>query len=185
MKWFRDPSRPHHVALSMIGAKPGDRVLVATAGDGTLAAQLGLVTGLNGRTLVVDTDAISGEKAASAAADAGALVDFAVTPVGTIPESEASFDIVVFNHTLGPLPEWDRSRTCAEALRVLRPAGRLVALEHTRRPGLFGLVSHVTAPAASGADVVDLAQRVGFKAVRILGDTEGLVFIEATRARTS
>jgi ubiquinone/menaquinone biosynthesis C-methylase UbiE len=172
------------MALSMIGAKPGDRVLVVTAGDGTLAAQLGLVTGLNGRTLIVDTESISGEKTAAAAADAGALVDFSVAPIAAIPESDASFDIVVFNHTLGPLPEWERGRACAEALRVLRPAGRLMAIERMPRPGLFGLVSHVTGPAASGADVVDVAQRTGFKAARILGESEGLVFVEATKART-
>jgi ubiquinone/menaquinone biosynthesis C-methylase UbiE len=183
MKWFRDPSRPHHVALSMIGAKPGDRVLVATAGDGTLAAHLGLVTGLNGRTLVLDTEATSAEKTTAAAADAGALVDFAVAPVGTIPESEASFDIVVFNHTLGPLPEWERGRACADALRVLRPGGRLVAIELTQRPGLFALLPRAPAPVVRPGDIVDLAQRVGFKGVRVLGESEGLAFVEATRPR--
>lgn len=184
MKWFRDASRPHQVALSMIGAKPGDRVLVVTAGAGSLAAHIALVTGLNGRTLVLDASASAAETIAAAAAEAGALVDFDVAPAAPNPEANASFDIVVFNLTLGPLAEWERGRACAEALRVVRQGGRLVAIERTPRPGLFGLVSHV-APAVPANDVVDLLQRVGFKAARVLSEAEGMAFVEATRPRAS
>ena len=43
----------HATALAMVGAKAGQSVVVLGA-DGPLAAAIGLVTGLNGRTVVVD-----------------------------------------------------------------------------------------------------------------------------------
>jgi SAM-dependent methyltransferase len=116
-----------------------------------------------------------------AAAQAGALVDFAAGTPSAVPEPDAAFDIVVFNRLVGSLPASDRADLCAEALRVLRPGGRLIAVERTRRPLLFGLASTAQTPGASGAQIVALAHHAGFRAARILSESQGLLFVEATK----
>ena len=49
-----------------------------------------------------------------------------------LPFDAESFDSVVFSLSLCSIP--DDRRAIAEAVRVLRPGGRLVALEHVRSP---------------------------------------------------
>ena len=120
---------------------------------------------------------------AAGASRAGALLEFAADRVSAIPEPDASFDVFVFNHDIGPLSAWDRGDAWARAFRVLRPGGRVIAIEPVPRPGLFGLASRASGPAASGPELIAMAQRAGFKAVRILSEAEGLVFVEGTKAR--
>jgi ubiquinone/menaquinone biosynthesis C-methylase UbiE len=182
MPWWPTRSSPYATARAMIGVKPGDRVLVIGAGNGELAAQLALVTGLNGRTLVVDVAPEAAQHVDRAAARAGALVEFNVAPTAILPLDPATFDIVTVNRPLARIPDRDRSATIAEAVRVLRPGGRVLVLEHAERRGLFG-ARPPAGPALSGDAVRELLTAAGLRAARVLANAEGRVYVEAIKAR--
>jgi hypothetical protein len=69
---------------------------------------------------------------------------------------------------------------------VLRPGGRVVAIEAGKRSGLGALLRPVPASQVSydqtGGTVASLEQG-GFAPVRILGDREGLKFTEGLRSK--
>ncbi len=52
-----------------------------------------------------------------------------------VPYPDAHFDTVVFSFVLCTIP--DDRRAVAEAVRVLRPGGRLLLVEHVRSPNLI------------------------------------------------
>src|SRR5687767_14292998 len=93
--WFRQGPSPHQTALAMIGAKPGDRLIVAGADDPDLVAELALVTGLNGQTTVYDERNDARDLIEAAAAKAGALVEFAQSTIVNLPIDPGSADVFV------------------------------------------------------------------------------------------
>lgn len=64
----------------------------------------------------------------------GRAVDLRVGDAQTLDFPDASFDTVVFSLALCTIP--DARRAIAEAVRVLRPGGQLLWLEHVRSPVL-------------------------------------------------
>jgi len=81
-------------ALAMVGAKPGQSVVVLGA-DGPLAAAIGLVTGLNGRTVVVDGAEGAAARVQAAADNAGALLEFVSAAPAATTLDAAAFDVAV------------------------------------------------------------------------------------------
>jgi ubiquinone/menaquinone biosynthesis C-methylase UbiE len=177
MGWFKRGLPPHQTALAMIGARAGERVLFAGAAAADLAAEVALVTGLNGRTLVVDPAEGARERVERAAAEAGALVDFEAAPATAPPVDDDSVDIVVLAiEPGGSVADVDRT-VAGAALRVLRPGGRIVVRRPAKRAGLFA------ARAAPDASVTDALSRAGAVAVRHLADADGVAYFEARKAR--
>jgi ubiquinone/menaquinone biosynthesis C-methylase UbiE len=183
MKWLKDGPSPHQTALAMIGAKRSDRILVIGAGCGPLAAELGLVTGLNGRVLVVDRDPAAQAAIEAAAASAGALIEFAPGASTAVAADPAAFDIVVLHHELGALSTADARLAVAEARRLLRAGGRLVVMERTSHPGWLARLQGGPSPppALAPRAVIDLVQADGFLAVRLLADSLGTAYVEGRR----
>lgn len=178
------PASPRHTALAMIGAKAQDRVLVIGAAHAALSAELALVTGLNGELRVVDRAEGAAEAIEAAAARAGALVEFVDAPPSMLPLETGTYDIVVIQRRLGTLMAGQRDACAAEARRVVRGGGRIVAIESIGRPGLFSVLSARKLP-LSANDVKDLLTAAGCRAVRVLGDAEGVVYVEGVNARSS
>lgn len=182
MKWLTQDPRPHQTALAMIGAKPGQQVLVLGARDGRLAAAIAGVTGLNGLTLVIDPAAESQARVEAAAADAGVLVEFAQEPFVALSSEDNVFDLAVVNQTLG-LPGIDRAGLAQQAARVIRPGGRVIAVEGEAIPGWRGLVQRPPPPAISGDAARELLAAAGLRAARVLSQTGGVTYIEAAKPR--
>lgn len=70
--------------------------------------------------------------AESRAASDGRSADLRLADAAALPFADATFDTVTFCLVLCTIP--DDRRAIAEAVRVLRPGGRVVAFEHTRSP---------------------------------------------------
>jgi len=167
----------------MIGAKSGDRVLVIGAGDGRLAAGVALATGLNGRTLVIDPEAGAQARVDAAAARAGALVEFTAMPAATLALDDGAFDIVVIPHELSARAP-QRHQIVSEAARLLRPGGRVMVVERTERSGFRDLLSRESRPIITADDIRALLTEGGLRATRLLGEVDGIAFVEAIKART-
>jgi ubiquinone/menaquinone biosynthesis C-methylase UbiE len=178
MKLFRSGLPPHHTALAMIGAKPASTVLVIGAADPSLAAEVALITGLNGRT-VTAADAHAGAAVQAAADRAGALVDFEPVTGDQLPFDPDAFDIVVIQQQLGARPEAQAAIT-AEAARVVRSGGRIVAIEGEQRSGGLAMWRRAT-PHLGGDAMVSLLNAAGLIAVRVLGESEGMVYAEGRK----
>ena len=178
MKLFRSGLPPHHTALAMIGAKPAMNVLVIGAADPTLAGEVALVTGLNGRTVVVAVDEGARSAVQAAEANAGALVDFELITSGGLPFESSTFDIVVIQQELGARPDAQRV-TVDEAARVARTGGRILIIEGRRRTG-FAMWRSST-PHMTGDEIVAILTAAGLAAVRVLGESEGVVYVEGRK----
>jgi ubiquinone/menaquinone biosynthesis C-methylase UbiE len=173
---------PWRTPLAMIGAKAGDQVIVIGAGDGRLAAEVALVTGLNGRLLVVDASQAARARVDAAAARAGALLEFTATDPTALPAEEQTFDVAVLHMVLAGLSDATRVAAAGEVYRVVKPGGRLVVLEGGTQARFFGL----TTTPASGlgyAVVSDVLTSAGWRTSRLLADVGGVVYTEAIRAR--
>ena len=182
MPWMGSRSSPHVSARAMIGVKPADSVLVVGASDGGLAADVALVTGLNGRTVVVDSAAGSQAGVDAAAAKAGALVEFLVAPATALPLDPGGFDVVIV--LAASLPELGApSGVFDEAARVTRPAGRVLFIEHLRKPGVRALRSKPAAPRLETATVCRLFEGAGLRSARVLAEADGRRFYEAVKPR--
>jgi ubiquinone/menaquinone biosynthesis C-methylase UbiE len=167
------------LVVAMAAVRMGDRLLVVGCTDPKVVAQLAAKPGLTGRTCAVDEDQERSARAARAAEAAGALVEAESAPVTALRHESDSFDVVVVSHLLSRLPEPRRQPCLAEAARVLRPGGRCVVVQAGRRGGMAGLFAGT--PAMSAADIEQLLQSAGFRAVKTLTEREGLVFVEGGR----
>lgn len=164
----------------MVGARAGDQVLVLGAADASLAAEIATITGLNGRTIVVDVGADARKRIETAAAKAGVLVEFEWAPVTMLPLNAGEFDIVVINRQLAQHNGRNRVALCEEAVRVARPRGRVVVIEGLRRPGLFGLFP-TRQPGLPEDECRAALTAAGARATRVLADVDGVIFLETLK----
>jgi SAM-dependent methyltransferase len=182
MSLFRSGPSPHQTALAMVGVKPGKTAVVVGAGNGALAAELALITGLNGRTIIVDPRTDAEAMVEAAAARAGALVEFVAGPATAPPVEEACADVVVVNGVLGPSGE-DQPAVAREAVRLIRPGGRVVVLEERPRKSRFGLGRGRRPAVITGDAICNLLVDTGLRAVRVLAEANDVVYVEGVKAR--
>ena len=178
VKLFRPAASPHQTALAMIGAKPGSTVIVVGASEPALAAEVALVTGLNGRTLVVVPDRANQPAIDAAAANAGALIDVETAPATALPGADGTFDIAVLLD-LGHAA--DRDRIIREAARVVRPSGRIVVIDGRKASGIRKLLGGGGPAGAGSEDIVARLATAGLRGARLLGSAEGISYFEGTR----
>jgi SAM-dependent methyltransferase len=175
------------LAMTMTGVRMGERALQIGVGDVRLMAMLTARPGLSGHAAVVVSDERAADRARAAASESGSLADVHVAPLYALPLTNASFDVVVFHDaaaTLAPLDAGTRVIAVRECHRVLRPGGRLVAIEGGMRTGIVGLLRR--APAVDPAyeakgGTSGVLQAAGFAPVRLLAEREGCRFIEGLK----
>jgi ubiquinone/menaquinone biosynthesis C-methylase UbiE len=181
MRWLRKaPTEP--LTVAMAGIKLANRVLVVGCSDRALIAALAIKAGLTGRACAVDTDAARVAATARAVERDGALVETFAAPLTTLPFEGSAFDVVVLRDVLAGAAAGDRPAMVAEALRVVRPGGRCLAIETAARTSLGGLLARPVNPeffASGGAPPLLLT--AGFAAVRTLAERDGLTFVEGVK----
>lgn len=178
--WLKAGTSRPATWLAMIGPRAADAVLVLGAREPSIAAEIGTVTRLNGRTVVVDEGAGAAEATERAAEIAGALLEFVAAPADALPFDAATFHIVV-TPELADWPAERRVQRLYEAVRVLQPGGRVVVMIGGPGRGLFGKFAR--RPSLDTDTVLNLLTRSGLLAGRRLAETDGIAFYEARKAR--
>ncbi len=176
----RSSDAPLEPAVAMVGVKPGDKVIVLGADAPALAAAVARVTGLNGQTTVVDPRPDAKAVVEQAAARAGALLEFSAAPLTSISIESGLFAVSVLPSGLAALGT-DAPMVLAEAIRLVKPGGRITVCEPVARPGLFKLAQ--ARPLTDPVHVVQRLTAAGLRAARHVGTLEGLAFIEAAKPR--
>jgi SAM-dependent methyltransferase len=183
LKPFRRDGGPHMLVVGMTGVRLGERLAQIGCAHGGRLAAVARKVGLSGRAVAFVPDAASALRAQKSAAEAGVLVEIETAPPTRVPAEDAAFDLVVIDDTaglLGRMRDSDRAAAAQEALRILRPGGRVLAIGSAPRAGLSAWLSR--APEAPPFDPAPLFQAAGFRSVRKLAEREGLVFVEGIRA---
>jgi ubiquinone/menaquinone biosynthesis C-methylase UbiE len=185
---FLKRDNPYTLVVGMTGVKMGDRLLQVGCAHGARLGAVAAKVGLSGRAAVVVPDESSAERARRGAADAGVLVDVDVAPATRLPFDDQAFDLAVVDDTaglLGTMRAEDRVAAVRELVRVLRPGGRVLLIGATPRGGIGALLSrtHAGPPFVSSGDAVKALEADGFRSARIIGEREGLAFLEAIKPR--
>ena len=129
-------------ALSLARLRAGESVLDIGCGTGTLAIAAKRQVGPNGHVNGTDASNEMLLRASRKARKAGMDVAFQTALVESLPFSDGTFDIVLSTLMLHHLPGTLRGKCAAEVRRVLKPGGRLLAIDFGTVPGKKGIVAH-------------------------------------------
>lgn len=129
-------------ALGLAHLSAGESVLDVGCGTGTLAIAAKRQVGQKGHVCGVDASPEMIKRAGRKASKAGVEVDFRNALVESLPFRDGQFDVVLSTLMLHHLPGKLRSRCAAEVRRVLKPGGRLLAIDFGTSPGQKGIIAH-------------------------------------------
>ncbi len=170
---------PHAIA----SLKEGETILDLGSGGGFdcfLAAQ---AVGETGRVIGVDVTPEMVSKARQNGAGAGFRnVEFRLGEMENLPVADASVDVIISNCVINLSPE--KPQVFREALRVLKPGGRLAISDVVATAQLpdemkedLALYAGCIAGAASVDELVDMLREAGFTDIRIQPKDESREFI--------
>ena len=183
---FRTKSNPHMLIIGMTSVKMGDRLVQVGCSDGASLAAVATRVGLSGRAVAVVPDTDAAVRVRRGAERAGVLVEIEMAPPNALPLDDASCDLVIIDDEVAQFAAMDRDTQVAvvrEAVRVLQPGGRVLAISGTRASsGLAALLGRGSS--APVFDTMPALETGGCRFVRVLGEREGLRFVEGIKART-
>lgn len=122
--------------ISLAGLQPGNSVLDIACGTGTLAIAATRHVGPTGAVFGIDASPEMITRATHKAAKAGASACFQLAAAEQLPFPDARFDVAFSTLMLHHLPRNTRQQCATEIRRVLKPAGRVLAVDFAKR-GLF------------------------------------------------
>ncbi|HEY6867041.1 MAG TPA: arsenite methyltransferase [Candidatus Eisenbacteria bacterium] len=157
--------------------REGETVLDLGSGAGIDCFLAARAVGPTGRVIGVDmTPAMIDRARAAAVKGAYANVEFRLGEIEHLPVADASVDLVISNCVVNLSPE--KEQVFREALRVLKPGGRLVVsdlvwirpMPESIRGRVDALVGCV-AGASLKPEYLDFMARAGFTAIEVLEET--------------
>jgi len=129
--------------LDLVNLRPGDFVLDIGCGTGTLAIAAKRRVGTGGRVWGVDASPEMIARARKKANKAGAEINFERGTVEALPFPDCQFDAVLSTVMLHHLGRPARQQCAEEVRRVLKPGGRVLAVDFAEPPeGRRGLLDH-------------------------------------------
>jgi ubiquinone/menaquinone biosynthesis C-methylase UbiE len=125
--------------VELAGIREGESVLDVGCGTGTLTVAAKRRAG-DGAVRGIDASPEMVQVALDKAARQGVDVDFQVALVEDLPFPDASFDVVLSSLMLHHLPDELKRKGFLEIRRVLKPGGRLFAVDLSGEKGFMGVV---------------------------------------------
>jgi ubiquinone/menaquinone biosynthesis C-methylase UbiE len=125
----------HRGTVELAGIRPGERILDVGCGPGRLALVAATTAGPRSEVCGIDPAPEMVELARRRAARARVPARFEVGVIEALPFADEHFDVVLSSLMLHHLPDELKRRGLAEIHRVLKPAGRLVAVDFGATPG--------------------------------------------------
>jgi SAM-dependent methyltransferase len=180
--FFLRKSSLERLPVAMSGVRMGERALQIGVDDRTLAGAIAAKVGLSGQAAFAVTSDAQAERARSAGATAGVLVDVQAISHDRLPFSEDAFDVIVVHAADRSLPSLRDPAGIAlmrEAHRVLRSGGRVVIIEGGSR-GITSMLRGRT-PMTEPETTVAALSTAGYRAVRPLAEREGYRFTEGLK----
>ncbi len=149
--------------------REGEHVLDVGCGTGSLALLARQQVGPNGRVAGIDGSPEMIARARRKAAKVKAEVSFEVAPAQALPFDDGSFDVVLSTLMLHHLPRPSREQLGREIRRVLKPGGRVLAVDFARsnkKPrGIIDRI-HARHGATSPADMAGPLTGAGLEIIR-------------------
>lgn len=167
--WFRrqwQALRRRTVTLARV--QPGEQVLDVGCGTGTLALDVARTVGSAGRVAGIDPSAQQIARARAKAARrrlSKMSIEFQLGVIERLPFPDQTFDVVLSTLMMHHLPTPLKREGLAEIARVLKPGGRLVIADFTRKQERQGRAMHFHAGGSSLQELVALISEAGFAQV--------------------
>ena len=160
------PFRERLVELARL--QPGESVLDVGCGTGTLAIAAKRRVGLQGQVHGIDASPEMIARATRKANKAGVDATFRNAVVEALPFPDGHFDVVLSTLMLHHLPRPTREQSAREIRRVLKPGGRVLAVDFgmpgRRHRGLLGHLHHPRGHVALDS-VIELLSAAGLTVV--------------------
>lgn len=165
--------------------QPGEAVLDVGCGTGDLTLRATRRVGSEAHVAGIDASlqmiGVARRKAVKTVRD----IDFRLAPIEDLPFADGEFDVALSSFMLHHLPDDLKVRGLAEVRRVLKPGGRLIAVDLKPGGGVIGSVMKLfghSLPADYGNQLRDTISAAGFSDVEILNpDDKIALFIRALR----
>jgi ubiquinone/menaquinone biosynthesis C-methylase UbiE len=127
--WFGRERAFREKVLSLAHLQPGESVLDVGCGTGTLAIAATRHVGPSGSVHGIDASPEMLARARKKAEKATARVEFQNALAESLPFLDAQFDVVTTTVMLHHLPKKTREACAREIRRVLKPSGRVLAVD--------------------------------------------------------
>ena len=147
--------------------QPGESMLDVGCGTGSLAIVAKRLVGPAGRVSGIDASPEMLARAAGKARKAGLDISFSLEPAQALPFPDGHFDVAVTTLMLHHLPRKGRQQCAAEMKRVLKPGGRVLAVDFANSaPGKRGFLAHFRRHGhVDLPDIVNLLREAGLNVV--------------------
>ncbi len=147
---------------NLASLQSGEQVLDVGCGTGTLAIEVALRVGREGRVAGIDpgTDQIAWAR--SKAARHNVQIDFQVGVIEHLPFPDQTFDVVLSTLMMHHLPVSLKRKGLAEITRVLKPGGRLVIADFKPKKERQGVAARFHAGGSGITNMVALVEDAGF-----------------------
>lgn len=182
MRLFRKAVPEDPLIIAMAGVRLGLRVLILAADDAEMPSDVAAKVGLSGQVVAVAAAEPAAARLGERATRRGVLIEPAVL-APRLPYDNETFDLVIADDRPQPAGQRTTDAVLAEAFRLLRVGGRLVALRAAPRGGLLSARTAVALEGGAPASLFEALGRIGFRAAREIATRERTIFIEAARPR--